>query len=97
MIDWEYSGFNSPLFDLGGLASNCDFTKEQEIYLLENYFEKKIDLLLIKKYNAMKSASLLRETMWSMVSEITSKIDFDYSKYTQDNLSKFKKSYENLK
>ena len=44
----------------------------------------------------MKSASLLRETMWSMVSEITSKIDFDYSKYTQDNLSKFKKSYENL-
>tara|TARA_B100001123_G_scaffold367161_1_gene427260 strand:+ start:626 stop:1492 length:867 start_codon:yes stop_codon:yes gene_type:complete len=97
LIDWEYSGFNSPLFDLGGLASNCDFTKEQEIYLLENYFEKKIDLLLIKKYNAMKSASLLRETMWSMVSEITSKIDFDYSKYTQDNLSKFKKSYENLK
>ena len=27
--------------------------------------------------------------MWSMVSEITSNIDFDYRSYTSDNLSKF--------
>ncbi len=24
LIDWEYGGFNSPLFDLGGLATNCE-------------------------------------------------------------------------
>ena len=24
LIDWEYAGFNSPLFDLGGLASNSE-------------------------------------------------------------------------
>jgi thiamine kinase-like enzyme len=23
LVDWEYAGFNSPLFDLGGLASNA--------------------------------------------------------------------------
>ena len=45
----------------------------------------------------MKCASLLRETMWSMVSEITSKIDFDYSEYTKENLEKFEKSYNLLK
>ena len=97
LIDWEYSGFNTPLFDLGGLASNNDFSIDEEKYLLENYFIKKINSDIIFKYNAMKCASLLRETMWSMVSEITSKIDFDYSEYTKENLEKFEKSYNLLK
>ena len=45
----------------------------------------------------MKTASLLRETMWSMVSEITSKIDFDYLEYTEQNLDKFESSFNSLK
>ena len=94
LIDWEYSGFNSPLFDLGGIASNNDFSYDEEIYLLENYYEKKIDSELIIKYNAMKCSSLLRETLWSMVSELTSKIDFDYTKYTNENLNKFETSFK---
>jgi len=96
IIDWEYAGFNTPLFDLGGLASNCDFSQKEEIHLLENYFDKKIDDKLLLKYNSLKCSSLLRETMWSMVAELISKIDFDYKNYTQENLSKFNQSYKNL-
>jgi hypothetical protein len=40
----------------------------------------------------MKCASLLRETMWSMVSEITSQLDFDYSAYTADNLARYQQA-----
>ena len=93
LIDWEYAGFNTPLFDLGGLASNNEFTEKEEKNLLENYFEKKLSSELFIKYKAIKCASLLRETMWSMVSEITSSIDFDYRSYTSDNLSKFNKVF----
>jgi len=57
----EYAGYNSPLFDLGGLASNNNFKIKEEIFLLENYFEKKINDHLLLKYNSMKCASLLRE------------------------------------
>jgi len=96
VIDWEYAGYNSPLFDLGGLASNNNFNTKEEIILLENYFEKKINDKLLLKFNSMKCASLLRETMWSMVSEITSKIDFDYSKYSQENIIKFNKAFNSL-
>ena len=96
IIDWEYAGFNTPLFDLGGLASNCDFSQKEEIHLLENYFDKKIDDKLLLQYLSLKCASLLRETMWSMVAELISKIDFDYKNYTQENLSKFNQSYKNL-
>ena len=98
LIDWEYAGFNDPMFDLGGMSSNNNLTNDEDIYLLENYYEKKINTDLLNKFKAMKSASLLRETMWSMVSEITSKIDFDYAKYTKENLDKFEvsfKSFEN--
>jgi len=94
LIDWEYAGFNTPLFDLGGLASNNDFNENEEKSLLENYFEKKLSSELLIKYKAIKSASLLRETMWSMVSEITSNIEFDYKSYTAENLIKFNESFD---
>ena len=97
VVDWEYAGFNTPLFDLGGIASNNGFTYEQEIHLLENYYENKINDAFVAKYLAIKCISLLRETMWSMVSEITSKIDFDYKDYTNQNLSKFNDEFKKLK
>lgn len=96
VIDWEYGGFNDPLFDIGGLSSNNDFDLDMENLALEMYFDKKPSKELIVQYNAMKTASLLRETMWSMVSEITSKLDFNYAEYTSENLSKFRDSFENL-
>jgi thiamine kinase-like enzyme len=95
LIDWDYAGFNSPLFDLGGLASNNELNESQEIWLLENYFETSIRSELLHRYTAMKCASLLREAMWSMVSEISSDIDFDYATYTTDNLARFRAAYNN--
>lgn len=89
LIDWDYAGFNSPLFDLGGLASNNELTAEQETWMLETYFERPVDDALRRRYQAMKCASLLRETLWSMVSEIHSDIDFDYAAYTAENLARF--------
>ena len=96
VVDWEYGGFNDPLFDIGGLASNNDFKQDLEKEALEMYYEKSISNDFLLKYDSMKTASLLRETMWSMVSEITSKLDFDYGEYTQGNLSKFNDAFDSL-
>jgi thiamine kinase-like enzyme len=88
LIDWDYAGFNSPLFDLANLASNNALTPEDESWMLESTFGRADDDLL-SRYHAMTCASLLRETMWSMVSEITSALDFDYAAYTADYLNRF--------
>jgi thiamine kinase-like enzyme len=96
LIDWDYAGFNSPLFDLGGLASNNGLDEKQETWILEAYFEKPVTDDLLQRYTAMKCASLLRETMWSMVSEIHSTLDFDYAAYTTENLNKFRAAYDNF-
>ena len=94
LIDWDYAGFNSPLFDLGGLASNNGLSEAQERWLLETYFETALTDALWHSYRAMKCASLMRETMWSMVSEIHSKLDFDYAAYTRENLARFEAAYD---
>ncbi|SLN60701.1 Choline/ethanolamine kinase [Roseovarius albus] len=97
LIDYDYAGFNSPLFDLGGLASNNGLSAAQEDWMLENYFEAPVTQDLRHRYGAMKCASLLRETMWSMVSEITSDIDFDYAAYTAENLARFRAAFEDYR
>jgi thiamine kinase-like enzyme len=93
LIDWDYAGFNTPLFDLGGLASNNGLSEERETSLLELYFEAAVSEPLWRRYQAMKCASLLRETMWSMVSEIHSTIGFDYRAYTAENRRRFDAAY----
>ncbi|MEE9319469.1 MAG: phosphotransferase [Granulosicoccus sp.] len=97
LIDWEYGGFNTPLFDLGGIASNNELDEAQERWMLESYFEKTLDDDLWRRYQAMKTASLLRETLWSMVSELYSSVDFDYRKYTAANLARFDLSLAHFK
>jgi thiamine kinase-like enzyme len=93
LIDWDYAGFNSPLFDLGGLVSNNELDAAQTRFVLERYFGN-VDSALMRRLDAMKCASLLRETTWSMVSEIHSQIDFDYPAYTADYLCRFNRAYD---
>lgn len=70
LIDWDYAGFNTPLFDLANLASNNDLDDEQEAWMLEAYFGHSPENQRLSSYRAMKCASYLRDAMWSMVCEI---------------------------
>jgi len=92
LIDWEYGGFNSPLFDLAGLASNNGLTEPQERAMLEQYFSADPDRHW-RPYKAMTCISLMRETLWSMTSEIHSGLDVDYAAYTAENMGKFMSAF----
>lgn len=93
LIDWEYGGFNSPMFDLAGIAANGSFERSQEMQLLEAYFERTPDDALVRAFDAMRTASALREAMWSMVSEIHLNVPgVDYVAYTTDYLQRFEAS-----
>ncbi len=94
LIDWDYAGFNSPLFDLGGLASNNMLSQAQEIKMLDLYFGSAPNTELLHRYMAMKSASLMREMLWSMVSELTSVLDVDFTAYTAENRARFLDVYK---
>lgn len=94
LIDWDYAGFNSPLFDLAGLATNNELSPNDESTLLETYYGPRLDERLLYRYQAMKCVSLLRESLWSMVSETHSTFAFDFSVYTTENLARFERAYD---
>ncbi|MEW5421955.1 phosphotransferase [Amorphus sp. 3PC139-8] len=97
LIDWDYAGFNSPLFDLGGLSSNSQFSADESDRMLQLYFGRSPDDGLRRQLGAMKVASLLRETMWSMVSELHSGVEFDFAAYTAENLSRLEQAWAELR
>jgi len=96
LLDWDYAGYNAALFDLANLSSNNELSPEQEDWILETYYQQPVTDRLRRRLAAMKCVSLLRETLWSIVSEIHSTLDFDYVNYTRKNLARFEYAYEAL-
>lgn len=95
LIDFEYAGFSTAMFDLAGLSSNAGFSAEESEALLGYYFGTTPDLPVSRALAAMQCASLLREAMWSMVSEIhLDAPGTDYVAYTQDNLSRLESALD---
>lgn len=89
LIDYEYAGFASPLFDLAGLASNAGMTGEETDALLAAYFGAPPDAALLRAFDAMQCASLLREAMWAMVSfHHLAAPGVDYAAYADENLGR---------
>jgi thiamine kinase-like enzyme len=97
LIDWEYAGYNSAVFDLANLSTNSELSEELEIHLLTAYYGHDIDEQTIRRFRAFKCASLLRETLWSVVQEIHSHLDFDYASYTDEQFSRLEKAYDKFR
>jgi thiamine kinase-like enzyme len=94
LIDWEYAGFNSPLFDLANLASNNDLPSELETVLLELYYGGPVAADRRRGFAAMQCASLLREALWAVVCSLTSTLAFDYRRYGEDYRQRFERSWQ---
>lgn len=89
LIDFEYAGFSTAMFDLAGATSNAGFSAEGADEFLSAYFGGAVPAEIRRSHSAMQCASLLREAMWSMVSEIhLSAPGADYEAYTADNLAR---------
>ena len=83
------------MFDLAGLASNAGFTEIEADALLAEYFGAPPTPALRRSHAAMQCASLLREAMWSMVSELhLDAPGADYPAYTEANLDAMAKALE---
>jgi len=89
LIDYEYAGYSTALFDLAGVASNSEMEPDAARELLSCYFGATPDQALIKAFDAMQCASLLREAMWAMVSELHLEAPgVDYVAYARENLER---------
>ena len=89
LIDFEYAGFNTAMFDLAGAASNSGMDDATAATLLSAYFGQAPDEAILLSFDAMQCASLLREAMWAMVSQLhLSAPGVDYAAYARENLTR---------
>jgi len=70
LIDWEYGGFGTAMFDLANLSTNGRFPADDDRALLEAYLQRPPEDAVQRAFDAMKVASALREAMWGMVSAV---------------------------
>lgn len=95
LIDFEYAGFSTAMFDLAGATSNAGLTPEQSEEFLESYLDGAPSPGMRRSMAAMQCASLLREAMWSMVSELyLDAPGADYVGYTADNLKRLEEALD---
>ncbi|NGN44127.1 phosphotransferase [Mesorhizobium sp. CGMCC 1.15528] len=98
LIDFEYAGFNTAMFDLAGVASNAGMSEQESEDLLGAYFGHAPNIPLRRAHAAMQCASLLREAMWSMVSELhLTAPGADYVAYTAENLERLDAALEHYR
>ena len=94
LIDWEYAGFGSPMFDLANLADNSGFDPGEEQELLASYFGRPPEDDLCRAFAAMKVASALREALWARVSQIhLDAPGADYAAYARACFTKFETTH----
>ena len=89
LIDWEYGGFGTAMFDLANLATNGGFSPADDRLLLEAYFRQPVSDEVQRSFDAMKVASALREALWAMVSAIHLAVPgADYHAHAADYLER---------
>ncbi|MCB1366375.1 MAG: phosphotransferase family protein [Rhodobacteraceae bacterium] len=95
LIDFEYAGFGTAMFDLAGAASNAGMSADQADRLLTAYFGAPPDADLRRAFDAMQCASLVREAMWAMVSEhYLAAPGADYQAHASDYLGRLQAATE---
>lgn len=94
LIDWEFAGFGSGLFDLAGVATNNDLDAAQRAHLLAAYLGKPPGRRAAKRFAAMALAASLRECLWGRIQETQGRVAFDYAGYAAENEAKFARAYD---
>ena len=94
LVDWEYSVFNSVLTDLASLSKHGELNQDEENFILEQYYRVPITSKLKRQFQGMKCASLLKESLWSMIAEIQPPVDYDWRQYTKEKLDYYRIEFE---
>ncbi len=67
MVDWEYSGMNDPLWDLGDLSVEACFTDEQDMEMLMAYYDGNVSESDHGRMVIYKAMADLLWTLWGLI------------------------------
>lgn len=91
IIDFEYAGNNDPMWDLGDISVEGDFTDEQDRVFLEAYFGHRPDAFDLGRMVMYKAMCDLLWTLWGVVQHANQNPVDDFWAYAVGRLERCKK------
>ncbi len=95
IIDWEYSGVNDPMWDLGDLSVEACFDAVQDEQLLKSYFNgQAIDPFDRGRMILYKAMCDLLWTLWGVIQHVNKNASEDFWAYATRRLQRCKSLME---
>jgi thiamine kinase-like enzyme len=91
IVDWEYSGMNDPMWDLGDLSVEAGFTAQQDLEILTAYFNgdpPQQDYARMVIYKAMCD---LLWTLWGLIQHANQNPADDFKAYALNRFNRCKR------
>ena len=91
IVDWEYSGMNDPLWDLGDLSVEAHMSEQQENEMLEAYFGKAPTSAQKGRVIIYKAMCDLLWTLWGLIQLADKNPADDFWAYSIERFERCKK------
>jgi thiamine kinase-like enzyme len=90
IIDWEFSGMNDPLWDLGDLSVEAEFGPKQDRAMMETYFGAAAPQALYSRLALYKAMSDLLWALWGLIQHTNDNPRNDFLTYALRRLRRCK-------
>ena len=90
IIDWEFSGMNDPMWDLGDLSVEAGFEPEQDRVMIEAYYGADAPLALYSRLALYKALSDLLWALWGLIQHANDNPRNDFLSYALGRLGRCK-------
>lgn len=90
IVDWEYSGMNDPMWDLGDLSVEGNFTAEQDVEMLMAYFGSKPTSADHGRMVIYKAMCDLLWTLWGLIQLANNNPADDFQAYAETRFKRCK-------
>lgn len=94
VLDWEYSGMNDPLFDLGALSAEVCFSEEEETLLLQSYFAGTATPEAAHRLSIYRILWNQWVTTWSMVQIANWNVNDNFWRFGMLHFNEFRSAVE---
>ena len=88
IVDWEYSGMNDPMWDLGDLSVEAEMSAEQEAELLHAYFGRAPNAAEQGRVVIYKAMCDLLWTLWGLIQHADANPAADFWAYATNRFNR---------
>jgi thiamine kinase-like enzyme len=88
LIDWEFSGMNDPMWDLGDLSVEAGFGPEQDRMMMEAYCGNPVPPALYSRLELYKTMSDLLWSLWGFIQHANDNPRDDFLTYALGRLER---------